>query len=305
MIKHCFLFALVASAPAAAQVTPRPTASATPVGVAAKPTAAARTILFIGNSFTQGALSPVRNYRAGSVTDLTGRGIGGVPALFKLFAEQAGVNFKVSSVTQGGSTLGLHLAERRSLWDRRWDVVVLQDFSTFTRERPGDATSHVRDAGAIATALTRANPRVQVELMATWSRADLVYRPGSRWTGTPIDRMALDLRQGSDAARRGSRDIDGVIPVGQAWNLAFATKIADPNPYDGIAFGQLNLWSYDHYHASVAGYYLEALVVFGKVTGLDPRRLGENERAADELGLSGAQAKALQQIAWETLSAER
>jgi hypothetical protein len=305
MIKRCLLFALVASAPAAAQVAPRPAASATPVGAAAQSTAAARSILFIGNSFTQGALSPVRNYRAGSVTDLTGRGIGGVPALFKLFAEQAGVNFKVSSVTQGGSTLGLHLTERRSLWDRRWDVVVLQDFSTFTRERPGDPASHVRDAGAIATALTRANPRVQVELMATWSRADLVYRPGSRWTGMPIDRMALDLRQGSDAARRGSRDIDGVVPVGQAWNRAFATKIADPNPYDGIAFGQLNLWSYDHYHASVAGYYLEALVVFGKVTGVDPRRLGENERAADELGLSGAQAKALQQIAWETLSAER
>jgi hypothetical protein len=81
--------------------------------------------------------------------------------------------------------------------------------------------------------------------------------------------------------------------------------VADPNPYDGIAFGRLNLWSYDHYHASIPGYYLEALVVFGKVTGIDPRRLGENERAADDLGLSGAQARALQQVAWDTLAAER
>jgi hypothetical protein len=304
MIKHCLLFALLASAPAAAQVAPRPTTTATPVA-ATQPTTATRSILFIGNSFTQGALSAVRNYRAGSVTDLTGRGIGGVPALFKLFADQAGVNFTVSSVTQGGSTLGLHLAERRALWDRRWDVVVLQDFSTFTRERPGDPASHVRDAGSIAAALTRANPRVQVELMATWSRADLVHRPGSRWSGTPIDRMALDLRRGSDAARRASPDIDGVIPVGEAWNRAFAARVADPNPYDGIAFGRLNLWSYDHYHASIPGYYLEALVVFGKVTGIDPRRLGENERAADDLGLSGAQARALQQVAWDTLAAER
>ncbi|ODP39410.1 glycosyl transferase family 1 [Sphingomonas turrisvirgatae] len=288
----------VSSAPAIAQVAARAPAPAAPT------TAAPRTILFVGNSFTQGAHSAVRNYRAGSVTDLTGRGYGGVPALFKLFAEQAGLSYAVSSVTQGGSTLGLHLAERRPLWDRRWDVVVLQDFSTFSRERPGDPASHVRDAGAIAALLKRANPRARIELLATWSRADLIYRPGSRWTGTSIDRMAIDLRRGNDAARRASRDIDGVIPVGQAWNRAFATRVADPNPYDGIAFGQLNLWSYDHYHASIAGYYLEALVVFGKVTGVDPRRLGERERAADDLGLSGPQAKALQQVAWETLSAE-
>lgn len=289
--------ALLASLPAAAQLAPR----AAPAPGAAAP----RTILFIGNSFTQGAHSAVRNYRANSVTDLTGRGYGGVPALFRLFADQSGLSYAVSSATQGGSTLGAHLAERRALWDRRWDVVVLQDLSTFTRDRPGDPASHVRDAGAIAALLTRANPRVRVELLATWSRADLVYRPGSRWTGTPIDRMALDLRRGSDSARQASRDIDGVIPVGQAWNRAFATRIADPNPYDGIAFGQLNLWSYDHYHASIAGYYLEALVVFGRITGIDPRRLGEAERAANELGLSGPQARALQQVAWETLRAER
>lgn len=298
------LFASVSaleSVSAQAQVAPRATPTAAPTPAVAAP----RTILFIGNSFTQGAHSAVRNYRAGSVTDLTGRGYGGVPALFKLFAEQAGLNYAVSSETQGGSTLGFHLAERRTLWDRRWDVVVLQDLSTFSREQPGDPASHVRDAGAIATLLTRANPRVQIELMATWSRADLVYRPGSRWSGTPIDRMALDMRRGNDAARRANRDIRGVIPVGQAWNRAFAQRVADPNPYDGVTFGQLNLWSYDQYHASVAGYYLEALVVFGKVTGVDPRRLGERERAADELGLSGPQARALQIVAWETLAAER
>lgn len=296
MIKQLSLAcALLAAVPASAQTAPRP--SATP--------SAPRTILFVGNSFTQGATSAVRNYRASSVHDLTGRGIGGVPALFKLFAEQSGLSFSVSSATQGGSTLGAHIAERRALWDRAWDVVVLQDYSTFTPGRPGDPASHIRDAGIIATQLTRANPRVQVELVATWSRADLVYRPGSRWSGTKIDRMALDLRKGSDAARAASRDIDGVIPVGEAWNRAFAARVADPNPYDGVSFGQLNLWSYDHYHASISGYYLEALVIFGKITAIDPRRLGEGERAADELGLSRAQAKALQQVAWDTLNAER
>ena len=44
--------------------------------------AMARTsVLFIGNSFTYGWGSPVRHYRASTVTDLNNEGIGGVPAL--------------------------------------------------------------------------------------------------------------------------------------------------------------------------------------------------------------------------------
>ncbi len=293
------LAALAASVPAAAQVAPP--VRATVVTATAVP----RTILFIGNSFTQGAHSAVRNYRANTVTDLNRAGYGGVPALFKLFADQARLNYAVSLETQGGRTLGFHLAERRALIDRAWDVVVLQDLSTFSREAPGDPATHIRDAGALASMFTRANRAVQVEIMATWSRADQVYRPGSPWSGTPIAKMANDLYAGSLKARAANRDIDGVIPVGEAWNRAFAARIADPDPYDGTSFGQLDFWAYDQYHASVAGYYLEALVVFGKITGVDPRTLGPGEKAADDLGLSDAQAVALQRIAWETLAAER
>ena len=66
------------------------------------------------------------------------------------------------------------------------------------------------------------------------------------------------------------------------------TGVADPNPYDGIEAGKLNLWTYDHYHASTHGYYLEALSIFGSLTGRDPRSLGDNECSAFELGLSRA-----------------
>ncbi|MCE3519676.1 hypothetical protein LXJ58_33530, partial [Escherichia coli] len=66
-----------------------------------------------------------------------------------------------------------------------------------------------------------------------------------------------------------------------------------------------NLWSYDQYHASIAGYYLEALMVFGQVTGVDPRTLGAGERAADELGLSPDLAVSLQRVAAAQLAAER
>lgn len=59
-------------------------------------------ILFVGNSFTYGAGSPVRFYRAHTVTDLNNEGIGGVPALFRSFAQQAGLNYDVFLETRGG-----------------------------------------------------------------------------------------------------------------------------------------------------------------------------------------------------------
>ena len=56
---------------------------------------ASTSVLFIGNSFTYGWGSPVRHYRASTVTDLNNEGIGGMPALFKSFADQAGLDYDV------------------------------------------------------------------------------------------------------------------------------------------------------------------------------------------------------------------
>jgi hypothetical protein len=283
-----------AAIPAAAQVAPPP------VATAARPTAALtrpRSILFIGNSFTQGAHSAVKRYRNNTVVDLNGDGYGGVPALFKLFAAESGLNYAVALETDGGKTLGFHWNQRRQLVSRQWDVVVLQELSTLDRDRPGDATDYRTYAPLFATMFVRNNPRVNVYLMATWSRADLVYQPGSPWSGKPIMAMAQDLRRATDGVRALSPLVRGVIPVGEAWNRAIASGIADPDPYDGVAFGQVDLWTYDHYHASIFGYYLEALVVFGRVTGLDPTRLGGNERAADDLGIDPRVAVQLQATA--------
>jgi hypothetical protein len=80
--------------------------------------------------------------------------------------------------------------------------------------------------------------------------------------------------------------------------------VEDPNPYDGLSFGKVDLWSHDQYHASTYGYYLEALMIFGSVTGQDRQVLGEREMAADDLGISPAQAKALQQVAHGELAAQ-
>src|SRR4029453_17459294 len=132
------------------------------------------------------------------------------------------------------------------------------------------------------------NPKVETYLMATWSRPDQTFPATGAWAGQPIEAMARDVRAAYDKAASGSA-VKTVIPVGGAWTRAIQTGVADPNPYDGIEAGKLNLWTYDSYHASAYGYYLEALTIFGAVTGRDPRSLGDNECSAFELGLSREQ----------------
>jgi hypothetical protein len=62
-------------------------------------------VLFIGNSFTYAHGSAVRFYRTGTVTDMNGEGIGGVPALVKSFTQQAGIDYDVFLETRGGPLL--------------------------------------------------------------------------------------------------------------------------------------------------------------------------------------------------------
>ena len=198
--------------------------------------------------------------------------------------------------------MGFHYEEWRQLFDRSWDIVVLQEFSTLDRAKPGDPADYMRNVGRLAALFKARNPAVDIRLAAAWTRADQIYKPGGHWYGKPVTAMADDLRAAADRARSANPSVAGIVPVGQAWNRAMADGVADPNPYDGIGYGQLDLWAYDHYHASVAGYYLSALVTFGAITGIDPTTLGAKEKGADELGLSDAQAAALQRVARDTLA---
>ncbi len=269
--------------------------------LAAAHVTAAERVLFIGNSFTYGSGSAVRFYRSATVTDLNDEGIGGVPALFKSFADQAGLDYDVALETRGGTGLDFHLTEKRDLIARRaWDIVVAHGYSTLDADAPRDPKKLVATSRELAELLRAKNRDVDLYLMATWSRADQVYPAEGAWAGRPIETMATDIRAAYDQAAAGAAA--KVIPVGEAWNRAMRTGVADSNPYDGIDAGKLDLWTFDHYHASTYGYYLETLVIFGRVTGRDPRSLGERECSAFELGLSRAEARALQQVAFDELA---
>jgi len=262
-------------------------------------------VLFIGNSFTFAAASPVQFYRADTVTDLNSEGIGGVPALFKSFTQQAGLDYNVFLETRGGSGLDFHLANKRDvIGSRAWDIVVMHGYSTLDSEKPRDPAKLIATSKQMADFLRTRNVKVALYLMATWSRADQTYPPKGAWANQPIDAMARDVRAAYDKAAAASA-VKAVIPVGEAWTRAMQTGVADPNPYDGIEPGKLNLWTYDHYHASAHGSYLEALVIFGSLTGRDPRSLGDNECSGFELGFARAEVKALQQVAFDQLASTR
>jgi hypothetical protein len=266
-----------------------------------------RTILFIGNSFTFGANSAAKFYQPDTVTDLNGPGpdgrtIGGVPALFKQMTKEAGLDYQVSLETVGGKGLDFHWTQKLPLLDKPWDDVVLQSYSTLDEAHPGDSATLVKYTQMFADRFTQRNGQVKIYLDSTWSRPDLTYPAGKPWSGKPIQQMALDVETGYEAAHKAAPKTAGLIPVGLAFNRAIAVGFADPTPLDGTAAGQVNLWSFDNYHASSYGYYLEALMEFGKITGKDPVSLGDHERVAIDLGLSPAQAKALQQIAHDQLA---
>ncbi len=266
--------------------------------------AAGTTLLFIGNSFTFGANSPVQFYRADTVTDLNHEGIGGVPAVFKSFTSQAGLDYDVSLETRGGSGLEFHLDNKLAeIGSKPWDKVVMHGQSTLDFDKPGDPAKLVATARKMADFLREHNPKAEIFLTATWSRADQTYQGTGPWSGKPIEAMARDVRAAYDKAAAGVPGVKAVIPVGEAWTRAIQAGIADPNPYDGIEANKFDLWAYDHYHASTHGYYLEALVVFGTLTGRDPRSLGETECSGYELGLSRRDVKALQQVAFDQLAA--
>ena len=268
--------------------------------------AQARTVLFVGNSFTYGANSAAHYYHPETVTDLNGpingKTVGGVPAMFKAMAKEAGLDFDVSLETVGGKGMDFHYAEKRALLDKPWDVVVMHGYSTLDIAHPGDPALLISSAKQITDMFRAKNPKSEIWLDSTWSRADQTYPADKPWHGKPIQQMGIDIAAAYAAAAKNAKDT-GVIPVGLAWNRAFDTGFADGNPFDGIEHGKVDLWAWDDYHASAYGYYLEALCVFGRLTGKDPLSLGDNETVADDMGFSKPQTHALQQIAHDQLAA--
>ena len=185
-----------------------------------------RSILFIGNSFTFGSGSAVRFWRANTVTDLNEEGIGGVPALFKSFADQTELSYDVYLETRGGSAFDFHLREKLAeITSEAWDVVVAHSYSTLDRENPNDPTVLIATGRELSDVLHRRSPSVEFYVTATWSRPDLTYPEGTPWYGESIDQMGSDVDAGYDRLAVEVQGVKAVNPVGEAFNRAMRTGV--------------------------------------------------------------------------------
>lgn len=276
-------------------------------------------ILFVGNSFFHGARLPVLTYNSAAITDenygqpagsprAEGDGPGpwgGIPAIFKKLTDEAKLNYEVHLEAMSGQTLKFHYDNALNVIDQaRWQAVVLQEYSTgpLPDRRNGHRAEFYDYATRLEQTVHRANPAARLYLYETWARADLTYPPDKPYSGQPLDSMAADLHAGYYGLARVNGRFAGVAPAGDAWLRAIQTGVAMPDPY-APAPGRLDLWTDDHYHPSPWGAYLNACVLLATITGRDPRKLGPHEQAAAALGLSPADATALQRVAYEQVRA--
>jgi len=270
-------------------------------------------VLFLGSSFTYGAHSAAQHYHPELVKDLNGpdrfgETYAGVPAIFKQFTLEAGLtDYEVSSQLVGGKGLEYWFTVPDTLAriNKPWDAVVMHGYSTLDIDHPGNGALLVSSAKQMTDMFRAKNPKSEVWLSATWSRADQTYPDGKPWHGKPIQQMGKDVQAAYEQAVKEEPRYAGIVPVGLAWNRAIDSGVADGNPYDGIDANKVDLWAYDHYHGSAFGYYLEALMDFGKITGHDPLELDGKDRVAEALGISPQQSHALMQVAHDTLEAQK
>lgn len=260
-------------------------------------------ILFVGNSFTHGFEEPAYSYNKASVTDTNGSNIGGIPGIFKKLTVQAGLAFNVSLETASGQSLTWHLAHRPAIIGQAtWNTVVLQEQSTtpLPTARGGSPTSFTTAARELRARVLSQNPSANLFLYETWASPTTATAQGYP-AGTPgLQAMQADLR---DAYFKASRELGftGVVRVGDGFLRAVDQGLADPDPADGIASGMFNLWSsQDSRHSSRYGSYLSAVVLFAKLTQLDPRGLATGPGSvATSLSISATDASNLHRIAYE------
>lgn len=276
-----FILMGLGAAALAAPLTSAPAASssaASSLGAATPP----RRVLFIGNSYTY---------------------VNNLPDMLRELAAARGITLDVGMATTGGWKLSDHWTTQdsdahRLLRDRKWDVVVLQEQSTFGSTQVIDGVQRVgaddqfqRYAKLWQEEIRRAGTVPAFYL--TWARK-----------GAPDDQAVLDRAYVSAA-----RTANGlVIPVGRAWKGA-------REHHAGI-----ELFQPDGSHPSPAGTYLAACTFFAAffdsspiglpatVTGAPIDR--ETSRPIPNtretlVALSAGDAAALQREAWAAWQASK
>lgn len=286
-------------------------------------------ILFIGDSFTYGRYTPVRNYNSANTTD-ENYGLpssnaraestsepgpyGGIPGIFKMLTTEAGLNYDVHVEAIASTSLATQYSEASPvIANAQWNAVVLQEISTrpiptsLTGDNTSNPSNFCSSVQTIESAVHAANSAAGVYLYETWARADEAQALGSSTYSANLTSLFNAYHNSYYRAAALDGHIAGVAAVGDAWQLAINDGYATADPYTsstgpflwyGInATNNPAISSADEYHPSIYGAYLSALVLYGQITGHDPAAFGSSEAAAASLGISATVAAELQQVA--------
>jgi hypothetical protein len=166
-----------------------------------------------------------------------------VPALLAQLAADEDRKFVFETVIRGGFTLENHWnGDALSAIQRGgWDVVVLQAQSLEPIERQDNYFKFVRLLNA---EIRRVGARTVLHL--NWARKDL---------GNPLELQPRWTQATLEIAREIGA---GVVPVGLAWTNSIS------------GFPELNLYSSDGNHATLAGSYLAACTYFAALYQKSP-----------------------------------
>lgn len=243
---------------------------------------------FLLSSRISGELSQARSQEPGVRVLLVGNSFtssNGTPGMVQRLAdaEPGGPRMFVVSYTQDGATLEQLSGERRLtqlIGEAPWESVVLQEQSERLSLSPQDwGRLTTPYASVLNGRITAAGAHTVLEM--TWG-----YRDGDQQTTQPDTYAAMQerLEQGYESLGRqlGAQ----VAPVGIAWHEAL-----DDRP-------GLDLWA-DGRHPNREGSYLAACVLYGVLSGRDPR--GDPYAG----GLSAADASFLQRVAWNAVASAR
>ena len=228
---------------------------AVPVGPRARASAPAQhpmRVLLVGNSYTRFNVMP----------RLLARISEAVPGAQPL---------AVDAEANGGFTLRMHWRAGRALSlirTGRYERVVLQDHSLRPIDRPEEFAEYVARFTHVIEASS-----ARTVLYATWARHPSARLYRQHLTLRTFDQMAAQV---GDAYRSVAAQLSASLaPVGPAFERALLTH------------PELALYRDDATHPTVAGSFLAACVLYGTLTGGDPRQSGyvpyELDPAAAEL----------------------
>jgi hypothetical protein len=260
---------------------------------------------------------------------------GGIPGIFAELAHEANLPYDVHIEAISATTLAENYdAARDVIAQPLWNSVVLQEESfepisaTLSQNPKSNPQAFCGAVATIERAVHEVAWQADIYLYSTWAPADTAYldatADGQAFSDDNfrqfLDSLTVAYRDAYISAAHHDEHIRDIAPVGDAWALAWREGIANPDPYAGSAPGVALSFGYragsepstkdvptdaGFHHPSQYGAYLNALVLFETITKTDVRMFGAREQAAEDLGISGQIAVALQQVAWEAGEARR